>query len=233
MEPILGVMILAHRRHKLLNLICEQARTICPNAVIQITLDRPTEEVKFAAEATGAELFNLPFAVLDDTGEHYMPARQWQFERLPACDYAVLWDDDQILEDPTEALEIYVKFDLVYVTKAFLWNSLNYQNIKIPTHSSVFFFRRLLNDAFSRDRKRMLHAPEAVHDDPHSQRTTLRGRLLDIGYLIETERVRVATDYFRAGKIDSATMALVDEPILRPFGSNSIWYEKLKNVCSS
>lgn len=232
----LGVFVLAHKRPQLLELICEQIHAISRTATIQISLDRPTAGVLSAAQrCRGAGVHYIPFPVVDDVGEHYMAARQWQLEQLTkACtpDYIALWDDDHILEDPDEAREVLEcgEADLIYATKVFLWNSLTSENSKIPTHCSPLFFRHLPGDAYPASERKMIHAPECVHDQPSAKKVMLRGRLMDIGYLTVSERCRVATEYFRAGKIDAATMAVVDDPALRPFTSDSIWYRKLKDV---
>ena len=43
--PGLGVLILVHKRHQLLRLICEQIKQTWPDAKIHLTFDRASEAV--------------------------------------------------------------------------------------------------------------------------------------------------------------------------------------------
>jgi hypothetical protein len=125
------------------------------------------------------------------------------------------------------------RFDLIYARKRFLWNSIDKFNAKMPEHRSVFFFKCLDEDDFpSVETGRIIHAPVRVHDSPDSRSVTLESNLLDIGYLWPEERERVFRAYAEAGKIDSATTPLVQEPDLRVIRrtqkEKGFWINKLE-----
>lgn len=213
-RQLLGVMVLAHRRPWLLGAIQAQAKQIDPHAVVQFTYDRPTEEVTWAL-ATAEHRQAAPRAVLDHR-ENFMEVRRWQLDQMRPFNpvYGVLWDDDHLLEDPAEARRVLEegRADLVYATKAYLWDKLELENKALPTHRSPFFFRLLPGDQFPLDRT--INAPAWVHDTKPMV-TDLHGRLLDIGYLTQEERERVWRAYKKAGKIDQLTTKLLAPPLLK------------------
>lgn len=222
-RPLLGVMVLGHRRPWLFSAIVEQARRIDPGAVVQIMLDRPTNDVLKAATRSGALVTTIPWAVLDYR-ENFMETRRRQLDamRLFNPKYVSIWDDDQLLEKPAEvrgALTSLCDFDLVYATKTYLWDSLETENTRLPVHRSVHFFRLLEGDQFPMDRT--INAPVQVHDGARRV-YDLQHPLLDIGYLTEAERLRVWKVYKRAGKIDALTKKLLEKPILAPVKTSPV-----------
>ncbi len=220
-SPLLGVMVLAHARPQLLRAIVRQAREIDPSAVVQITSDRPTDAVVEELATLEAEHFRAAVPALDRR-ENFLTLRNQQLNQMRGrrVKYGVLWDDDHLLQDTGEARRLLVSDpDLVYATKAYLWNSLTTENVALPVHRSAFFFRMLPGDQFPLTR--MINAPEQIHDNAKVV-TDLTGRLFDVGYLTEAERRRVWEAYKRAGKLDRLTMGLVSPGILRAVPAHPI-----------
>jgi hypothetical protein len=230
----LGVMILVHKRPWPLPLIIEQILESWPNCKIMLTADRPTAEVdEVVGDAWGPRVGTraAPFPVVDSDGEHFMAIRQWQLEelRLYRPRYIGFWDDDHLLESPDEAKFWMEKgVDIIDAEKAFFWNSMDNVNVKIPAHISPIFFKDRPGTAFPGSESRIIHTPVEIHDDPNSTRQKLVTKLLDVGYLFEGERARVWETYKLAGKIDAATMALVEEPHLKTFSTTSVYHRHLK-----
>lgn len=230
----LGVMILVHRREWPVSLIVEQIKSTWPKATIWFTLDRYTGDIPEVVNNPERGIFTsrAPFPVVDDSGEHFMAIRQWQLERLRNVigpRYIGFWDDDHLLENPDEAkLWMEKGVDIIDAQKAFFWNDLEHTNERIPPHTSPIFFKDRPGTSFPDTESRIIHTPVEIYDDPNSVRVALTGRLLDVGYLEQTERERVFATYARAGKIDAATMALVDEPVLKKFNSILPAYRRLK-----
>lgn len=153
------------------------------------------------------EVYPAPLNPLDDK-ERFMELRQWQLSFAPPG-WAVLWDDDQVLANPSEfAQHFHSDVDLLYATKVFFWDSDDQVATHLPPHRSVFFFRRRDGDQFPLGRT--IHAPVDVHDNPRGV-ADLRGALLDYGYMRRDDRLRCWNEYKRVGKIDAATLALVRE----------------------
>jgi hypothetical protein len=223
-DPHLGVMLLAHRRPWLLPLIVEQALSEF-KAFVDITVDRPSsdvlEVVDKLAQQKNVRVFESPEPCLQPgaSGDHFMTIRQFQLEKLQEKmpRYGVMWDDDHILESPQEGRYwMGRRFDLIYAKKRFLWDSVHKWNAKMPEHNSCFFFKMLEGDCYpSYETGRIIHAPVQVHDSPDSRKVEMKSYLLDMGYLWPEERERVFRAYAAAGKIDPATMPLVEEPDLR------------------
>lgn len=229
MGSSLGVMVLAHAREQLLPLICRQIQTAWPDSVIQIAVDRPTPAVRDILRLPlGAQVLEVPFPVVADR-EYFMEARRWQLDQLRpyAPRYAVLWDDDHILEDTAEPARLMADgADLIYADKAYIWDDLAHINVHIPRHRSVFFFKLRDGDQYPLDR--FIHAPAGIHDDPCATSVVLRARLLDIGYMYSRERERLFKAYARAGKIDDVTKALVEPPTKERLISRGPWFAALK-----
>lgn len=230
-------MVLGHARPWLFELIAKQATTIWPGAVVQITLDRPTGTVIAAAERAaakypGVEVLAAPFPAVADR-EYFMELRNWQLDQIRRHnpEFVALWDDDHILERPREVAQ-YLRggFDLVYIRKLFFWDTLDQFNTAIPEHNSVLFFRVLPDDRYPLDR--VIHAPLQVHDSPLSRKVQVTSRLLDVGYLHQSDRERVFKVYARAGKLDAATLPLMNSPTLREYKPEkpSEWYLELKKA---
>lgn len=225
----LGVMTLVHSRAHLLEAIFRQMPKL-GRVHWQIVLSKPTADVLYEVDriytlllyrAAGLEIeiLEAPFSPLEER-ERFMELRKWQAEHLPPdCDYACIWDDDHILEDPAElkALMNGEGFDLAYATKLFFWDSPKTYTTHIPVHRSVFVYRVLPGDAFPVDRT--IHAPEQIHDRA-AHVIDLKGRLLDYGYMRSLDRERCWRDYKRVGKIDPATVAIVQPPSLHPWGGH-------------
>ena len=214
-------MLLAHRRPQLLELIVDQVQSAWPSSQVDITLDRPSLEVLQLVDKLGrrpgVRVLCSPAEIRHDE-LHFRAVRQWQLEQLAPLEprYAVIWDDDHVLEQTTEAKKhMDAGVDLIYAVKAYFWNTLEQTAHHIPEHRSVFFFRLRPGDQFPADRT--IHAPAGVHDDPKSISVTMRNRLLDIGYLSAEERRRIFDSYKQVGKIDAVTRALVEPPILVPY----------------
>lgn len=218
--PKLGVMNLVHARHEHLMPIWKQLTQLGCDIHLQVVLSRPSSKVlQEVNELEKLNPYNLqileaPFNPLEaGQKERFMELRQWQHDLLPPCDYGVIWDDDHYLEDPKEArslLETW-KWDLIYATKVFFWGDREHVATHIPTHRSVFFFRQIPGDRYPLDR--IIHAPTQIHDNAKNI-TDLRSKLLDFGYLDRADRERCWADYKGVGKVDSATLALIDEPTL-------------------
>jgi hypothetical protein len=231
-------MVLAHKRPWLLPLIVKQVKHEWPDGVVQITVDRPSSDVvstiaEIQKKYPDVDVFEAPIPAIAER-ENFMELRNFQLEKIRqrGVEFAAMWDDDHIIESPGE-LEKYMQagYDLVYISKLFLWDHLNLYNEAIPDHHSVFFFRVLENDKFPLDR--IIHAPVMVHDNPLARIAHVSTRLLDIGYLFSEERERVFTAYKRAGKIDPATLSLVNTPQLREYRAHRnlpYWYTELRNA---
>ena len=217
--PRLGVMTLLHARHAYIRAIAASIRQMCLPVEWQIVLNRPTSKVVAELNAALARLhpsvrptlLDAPFSPLDKV-ERFMELRQWQLERLSPCDYAALWDDDHVLGDPKAVRATLLENpDLVYATKTFFWDNDASVNTRLPPHRSAFFFRYLAGDAFPLDRT--IHAPARVHDTAKIV-VDLPGGLLDYGYMTLEDRERCWRDYKRVGKIDAATLPLIQPPVL-------------------
>lgn len=221
--PLLGIMQLVHARPQYLRAIWRNMSRLARPYHLQVTLSEPTAEVvRVVAEleegappyCQSLQILEAPFNPLRGK-ERFMELRRWQLERLPPTEFAALWDDDQLLEDPDELVTaLYNDACLTYATKAFFWDSPLFLATHFPVHTSVFTFRRLPGDTFPLDRT--IHAPAKIHDSPRSV-VHLSGRLLDFGYMDAADRNRCWRDYKRVGKIDPATRALVVEPTLVPY----------------
>lgn len=219
-RPSLGVMLLVHQRHTVLPAIYHFLRSLKIPVHLQITGSSPSRRVLQEIErimrlsrrgAVDVDVWQAPFSPLDRV-ERFMELRQWQLERLPMTDWAVIWDDDHVPSSlPAVRAALDSDADLVYATKVFFWNRDDTYTTHIPPHRSVFFFRRRPGDAFPLDRT--IHAPVGVHDGA-KKIIDLDCPLLDYGYLTLTDRDRCWRDYRRVGKIDPATLALVQPPIL-------------------
>ena len=239
-EPHLGVMLLAHHRPWLLPLIVEQALSEY-KSFVDITVDRPSADVvRVVDELSKREnvrVFESPEPCLQSGpgGDHFITVRQFQLERLQELSpkYGVIWDDDHILEQPQEGRYWMGRgYDLIYVRKRFLWNSVRKYNANMPEHNSCFFFKMLENDCYpSYELNRMIHAPVIVHDSPDSRKVEMLSFLLDTGYLWSEERERVFRAYAASGKIDPATAPLVAEPDLRdlkPSRKKGFWLKRIE-----
>jgi hypothetical protein len=227
----LGVMILTHRRHQLLDLICDQLRETWPDAAIQFTADRPTEAVMAAMGRAvlkhGAEVCPSPMEAISHT-ENFVWLRDWQLQNLhwTGCEYVAMWDDDHLLANPAEARKALEDgADLVYATKAYFWDGLDSINVGLPRHTSILFSRRVDGDRWTK----MVGAPEKASALPRV--VELQDPLLDVGYMTAAERERVWKVYKRAGKIDQLTTGLVQAPTLhrvREALSSNEWYQRLE-----
>jgi hypothetical protein len=218
----LGVMTLLHSRHHcLLPIYADICRLAAGARHVhwQIVLNKPTNMVLetlnyiLTHDRRGMmiDVLEAPFSPLDNI-ERFIELRRWQYERLPVTTWGVIWDDDHVLADSEEArIKLTSKDDLVYATKLFFWDDDEHYTSHIPTHRSVFFFRRLENDQFPADRG--IHAPALIHDRGGPQ-SDLRAPLLDYGYMARVDRERCWLDYRRVGKIDAATLPLTRDPIL-------------------
>lgn len=233
-RPTVGVVILAHRRPQLLQLIVEQFKSIWPDAAVDLTLDRPSPEVEREAEQAarrwpGVRPLRAPFGALTHR-ENFMELREWQRHQMDTLHpkWCCISDDDHVLSHPEEARRALEadQHDLFHVRKLYLWDSPLTANLGLPLHNSVYFYRRLDGDRFG---GRVINAPDRVHDT--GRRTDLKGWLLDVGYLTASERRRVWAAYKRAGKIDPLTLGLVvAPPRLHPVErelSDSPWYRRL------
>lgn len=227
----IGVLMLAHRRPRLLGLIRRQVEETWPGAEVLLTVDRPTTAVVRAVQEVqdaypSTRVIEAPFPVVSDR-ERFPELRRWQLDQVRelGAEYWAIWDDDHVLEYPelaAKALE--GGADLVYARKVFFWDTAQQYNVAVPDHNSVLFFRLRPGDQFPLDR--IIHAPAGVHDDPAS-RAVHGPRLLDVGYLDWWERERVFNVYKCAGKIDAATLALVREPQLVRYQGSSVWHREL------
>lgn len=226
-------MTLVHQRSALIPLICEQVKTVWPDAVVHFTADRASKEVwreLWRAKDTwsGVTLHTAPFPAIDHR-ENYIALRDWQLQKLheTKCRYIALWDDDHILARPEEAKVILEekKPDLVYCPKLYFWDSLDTFNSALPWHNSVLFSKRIDEDEW----KEMVGAPARAHAGIKIEQ--MNSTLLDVGYLTQIERHRVWEVYKRAGKIDDLTRGLVLPPNLREVpkeATTSRWYKKLE-----
>jgi hypothetical protein len=229
-KPQLGAMVLCHHRPWLLPLIQKQIFSTWPDARIHYALNRPNAAVVAAVNKLAADTRVRAFDVdqgLRTEGD-WMVLRSLQLVEMQLENprFICIWDDDHILEDPDEAARKLSRrdYDLVYATKAFFWDSLDNISTAFPAHRSVFFFRNLPGDEFPLDR--MIHAPTCVHE---SKRVVdLKGKLLDVGYLLRENRQYVWEQYKRTGKIDAATLPLVREPTLTPWPAGGKWHTLLK-----
>lgn len=213
-------MLLVHSRAHVLAHIVNQMPKI-GHVHLQIVLSTPSSDVLYEVDRLfhmkhnrrlKIEILEAPFNPLDQY-ERFMELRRWQAARLPKnCKYAIIWDDDHILEDPAELRdEIRAGFDLAYAEKVFFWNSTKTYTTHIPRHNSVFAYRCLHGDLFPLDRT--IHAPSQIHDTAQKI-VQLKGRLLDYGYLRALDRDRCWRDYKKVGKIDAATTAIIQQPQL-------------------
>jgi len=229
----LGVMILVHKRPWPLRLIVEQISEAWPNSIIQLTEDRCELDIASILDGTeGAVSQRAPFPVVDENGEHFMVMRQWQLEQIRKYNpkYIGFWDDDHLLEDPDEVKQyMTMGADIIDMKKAFFWDDLEHTNERIPPHVSPVFFKDRPGTSFPDTESRIIHCPVGIHDDPASVRVVTNSRLLDVGYLDAAERARVWAAYKEAGKIDAATMALVEDPQLVKFESEMPAYKQLLN----
>ncbi len=212
-------MTLLHARPHYLRAIARNLRSVTLPVEWQIVLNRPTStviaELNFVLRHLGKlvqpMLLDAPFSPLDKV-ERFMELRQWQLERLSPCDYGVIWDDDHVLADPAAVRGVLLQGpDLVYATKTFFWDSDALVATHLPPHRSAFFFRWLKDDAFPLDRT--IHAPARIHDTAKVT-VDMPGGLLDFGYMRREDRERCWRDYKRVGKIDAATLPLIQEPAL-------------------
>lgn len=235
----IGAMVLCHRRPWLLPLIARQCRTIWPDSIVQFTLDRPSAEVIEAAQEArrwheNLEIFEAPFPPIGEK-ENWMALRNWQLEQMEprGPEFCMIWDDDHIFERPMDA-DVYMKagYDLVYTRKLFFWNQTNMVNIGLFEHNSVSFFRLIKGDRFPLDR--IIHAPAGIHDNPLAKKAQMNSRLLDVGYLYPEDRERVFNMYAKAGKLDAATMPLMEEPILEQYKAGQSrepgWYGAMRDT---
>lgn len=220
-EPVhrLGVMTLLHARWRYIRHIAACLTRIALPVEWQLVLNRPASKVVAEMNLALRELsprirpviLDAPFSPLDKV-ERFMELRQWQLERLSPCDYGVIWDDDHVVADPKGVRAALLELpDLVYATKYFFWDNDATVATHFPEHRSVFFFRWLKDDAF--DLTRTLHAPARIHDTAKVV-TELPGGLLDFGYMEREDRERCWRDYRRVGKIDAATLPLIQTPAL-------------------
>lgn len=197
--------------------------------VFAVLLDDPTLEARAGLEvvemmAKPGEIVvkEAPFPALAGGVERFMELRQIQLDmirgRHPA--YGVIWDDDHVLADVDEAKAVLAdQPDLVYASKLFLWDSQETYNDAMPQHRSVFFFRMLEGDQFPLDRT--IHAPARIHDTA-SKVVDLQAPLLDHGYRHQKDREKIFKEYVRVGKIDAATVPLVEPPTLKKVTWESI-----------
>jgi len=236
-RPDLGVMVLAHKRHQLLALICRQIFKTWPDARIDFTLDRPEPAVadevrRLAFHHDGVRIFNAQFAAIDGR-ENFIALRDWQLQKLheTGCRHIAMWDDDHILADPLEAKTAMDEgAHLVYATKLYFWDGLNSANVALPVHTSILFSRRIDGDHWTK----MVGAPEqaaALESTGPAFVRTLENPLLDVGYMAESERQRVWKVYKRAGKIDQLTTGLILPPALhrvREALAQNNWYQELE-----
>lgn len=180
----------------------------------------------------GVRVFESPVPCLAGA-ENFMQVRQAQLENFQRLEdgpnYVAIWDDDHILEAPGEARRFMQReWDLIYCRKRFVWDKLTHYNAAFPEHKSVFLFKNREQDAFAPDR--MLHAPCPLHDE--GTKVTMNSHLLDIGYLWPHERERVFRAYAQAGKIDPATLAIMQPPELKRLknrrGGPNYWDRQLR-----
>jgi hypothetical protein len=222
-KPLIGAMVLCHRRAYLLEEIVLQLSKYWPDqSVVHFCMDRPTPEVeaKVAALVRHAitvkcRAYYLDFPVVSSQGERYMEARNVQLEALheDEPEYIAFWDDDLLMASPEEAVA-FIRgglADLVYAKKLYLWDKPTQYTTHLPEHNSVFLFKRRRGDQFPLDR--IIQAPEPLHSEAKhvAQMTT---PLLDVGYMYEEERRRIFKAYAKAGKIDGLTQGLLDQPKL-------------------
>jgi hypothetical protein len=213
-------MTILHERDRFIQPIFRQLKELQIPVRWQLCLNKPNSAVlaEVAAlvptELVSIDVFDAPFSPLERK-ERFMELRQWQLEQAPPTTYGVLWDDDHVLADVKEAREKLLRdYDLIYATKLFFWGDDEHFTTHIPTHRSVFFFRRLDGDRYPLDRT--IHAPARIHDTG-KRVVDLAAPLLDYGYLCERDRERCWADYKRCGKIDASTLAIVQEPELLPW----------------
>lgn len=216
-------MTILHRREFAIRAIHRQLSELDCDVHWQLVLNKPSSEVLGEVgyvvdqprERVTVDVLDAPFSPLERK-ERFMELRQWQLERVPLSTWGVLWDDDHVLGDVAEsALKLHERWDLIYATKLFFWNDDEHFTTHVPVHRSVFYFRMLAGDRYPLDRT--IHAPAIVHDS--GQKTTdLQAPLLDYGYMDARDRERCWADYKRVGKIDPATLAIVQEPKLHAWG---------------
>jgi hypothetical protein len=220
----LHVLSLAYRRTEWWDAIARCLSNLGVPVSWTITATRGHDGGTLCAAARAARRYSIPtsFAqtelspLASGCPEAFMPVRQFQWkaianERRPG-DYAVLWDDDQVLEDPGAAATILAdEPDLVYATKEFFWDRTDQVARHLPVHRSVFFFKCLPGDEFPQNR--IIHAPARIHDTAKVV-VDFPGKLLDYGYLTEADRNRCWREYKGAGKLDPATLALIRPPVL-------------------
>lgn len=237
-RPSLGLLTLVHKRPQIIPLIVQQVHETWPDAVIHFTMDRPSDAVCKVVEQLVSGLpshlraFESPFPALTHK-EQFIELRDWQLNKMCELDspeWCSMWDDDQILEDPAEARDGINSgnCDLLYMQKRFFWDNPDQENISLPMHNSIQFFRNPPGQKWIK----MVHAPHPIHDEGRPGQ--LLGGLMDVGYMELSERQRVLLAYKRAGKLDAVTFALADTcPRLRPFASKSPWHTKIKETYAS
>ena len=237
-QPIVGAMVLVHNRHQLLATIVDQVARTWDDWRVHFTADRPTSAVLdecwrlVGKYGPRVKILDLPFPVVGPGGEQFMAARNYQLSNLQhdGCPtFLALWDDDHILEDPTEhaaALQL-PNLDLTYIEKVYFWDDVRHVNPHLFRHYSPFWYRTPplhSPDKFPLDR--IIHAPATVHDHPREE-FHFKSRLLDTGYLTAPERVAVFQRYARAGKLDGATLPLMGKYVPDLFSSSHPGYKDL------
>lgn len=213
--------MIVHKRDQYLRSIARNIRQMGIKTHWQIVMNQPSRAVLSELNAIEQDLplqvtvdiKEAPFSPLEHGRERWPEFRQWQLERLPETNYGVIWDDDHLLADPTVVEPLLRQEpDLAYITKLFFWGTPVTYTTHIPTHRSVFFFRRVEGERFHQHR--ILHAPLPIHDEA-ARIVDVPTQLLDYGYMDTRDRERCWLDYKRAGKIDAATLAIVRRPCLQ------------------
>lgn len=236
-----GVMLLAHRRPWLLPLIVEQCLSEF-KSFVDITVDRPSADVLRVVDELsgrkGVRVFEAPRPCLvpGPGGDHFMAVRQFQLEKLQEKmpNYGCLMDDDAIFEHPAEARRWMAKrFDLIYAKKRYLWDNVYQYNANMFEHCSVHLFKMLEGDRFPEvESGRIIQAPLGVHDGDDSTKVTMSSFLLDIGTIWKEERERVFRAYAASGKVDGATLPLVQPPLLKKVkeiaGRKGFWLKQIE-----
>lgn len=215
---------MAHKRPWLLRLIVEQCLSEF-KSFVDITVDRPSADVLRVVDELsgrkGVRVFESPRPCLvpGPGGDHFMAVRQFQLEKLQERmpNYGLLMDDDAIFERPAEARRAMAqRFDLIYVKKRYLWDNVRQYNANMFEHCSVHLFKMLEGDTFPAvESGRIIQAPLQVHDSEDSNKFTMSSYLLDIGTLWKEERERIFRAYAASGKVDGATLPLLQPPVLK------------------
>ena len=218
----IAFLVLAHQRDKWLELIAEQLLDNF-DSFLYFHLHRATPEVDRRVRAIAGRWRHRVF-ITTAFGD-FPPYRESTFRLLRQqqlaslhndVEYAALHDDDQILSaDALTRLQraLDAGVPMLFARRMYLWDRPHLENAAMPVHLAAYHFPVEPGDDFPDSRT--IHAPARVYDR-HADRAASEPHLIvyDVGYLDADERARVWESYRRAGKLDPATYALIEEPLL-------------------